>query len=256
MTPDQGQRTRRFKAVIAYDGTAFSGWQVQPGRLTVQSELEKAISEITNESPRVFCSGRTDKGVHAIGQVVHFDIAAKIPAQKLFLALNSKLPPGVRVMKISRAKPDFDARFSATGKEYRYFIFNGPQIPPHLRHFRAHVFRKLDVKAMRAAAEQLVGEHDFAAFSANPGHERDGTVRTIFSLRVKKSGSEICIAVRGGGFMYKMVRSLAGFFIRVGTGELAPDAAKTILESKTRTAHVPTAPACGLFLWRVEYKRR
>lgn len=245
--------TRRFKAIVAYDGTNYSGWQIQPKHVTVQSEVERALQEVTRETIRVFCSGRTDTGVHGFGQVIHFDSATKIPPAKLFLGLNSKLPPDIRILKISRTKPDFDARFGATGKEYRYFIVNAPQIPPHRRLYAAHIYRPLDVQAMRAAAKLLEGTHDFASFSANPGHEREGTVRTIFALRVRKSGNEIVITARGGGFLYKMVRSLAGYLIRVGTGELPPESAKQIIDSKTRTARVPTAPACGLFLWRVFY---
>lgn len=244
---------RRMKAIVAYDGTSFSGWQVQGSLRTVQAEVERAIKEITQESPRVFCSGRTDTGVHAVGQVVHFDLVSKIPARKLLLALNVKLPPDVRILKISRTKPDFDARFSATGKEYRYFIHNASQVPPHRRFYCAHVYRPLDLKLMREAAAALTGTHDFAAFSANPGYEREGTVRTIYSLKIRKSGNEITIAVRGNGFLYKMVRSLAGFLIRVGTGEMPVDAVKRIIDSRERTAHVPTALACGLFLWRVFY---
>lgn len=249
-------KLRRFKAIIGYDGTNYSGWQIQPKHVTVQSEVERAIREVTGDTLRIFCSGRTDTGVHGLGQVIHFDSATRIPSPKLFLGLNSKLPPDIRILKIARTKPDFDSRFGATGKEYRYFIFNGPQVPPHRRLYAAHIYRPLDVKAMRAAAKLLEGTHDFAAFSANPGHEREGTVRTIFSLRVRKSGKEITIIVRGNGFLYKMVRSLAGFLIRVGTGELPPDSAKRIIDSKLRTAHVPTAPACGLFLWRVDYRPR
>lgn len=247
-------RLHRFKAIIAYDGTNYAGWQVQPDRITVQSEVERAIREVTGESPRVYCSGRTDTGVHAVGQVVHFELVSKLPARRLFLALNSKLPPDIRILRIVKTRPDFDARFSATGKEYRYFIFSGPQIPPHLRFYCAHVFRKLDIKRMKAAAALLEGTHDFAAFSANPGHEREGTVRTIYSLKVRRSSAGgILIVARGNGFLYKMVRSLAGFLIRVGTGEVAPEATVSILASKERTARVPTAAACGLFLWRVEY---
>lgn len=253
MTSDKGRKTRRLKAIVAYDGTNYAGWQMQPDRVTVQSEVERAIREVTGETLRIFCSGRTDTGVHGLGQVIHFDSDTKIPSRKLFLALNSKLPPDIRILKIGRTKPDFDARMSATGKEYRYFVCNGPQIPPHRRLYAAHIYRPLDVKAMRAAAKTLEGTHDFTAFSANPGHEREGTVRTIHSLRVKKSGREITLIVRGNGFLYKMVRSLAGFLIRVGAGELPPDAAGRIIASRTRTAHVPTAPACGLFLWRVSY---
>lgn len=246
---------RRIKAIVAYDGTTFAGWQVQPGRVTVQSELERAIFEITGQTVRANCSGRTDQGVHALGQVVHFDLVTAMTAFKLVLALNVKLPPEIRILKLTRAKPDFDARFSATGKEYRYFVWNGPQVPPHLRHFRALIRPPLDVKKMRQAAAMLVGKHDFAGFSANPGHEREGTVREVYKLDVRKSGHDITIIAQGNGFLYKMVRSLAGFLIRVGSGELPPEFAQEVLHSKTRTARVPTASPSGLFLWRVFYAK-
>ena len=250
------KKTHRFKADVAYDGTGFSGWQVQPGQRTVQAELERAITELTGETVRVNCSGRTDTGVNAIGQVVHFDLATPFLLRRLFLALNAKLPPEVRVMRIQRAAADFDARFSAIGKEYRYFIWNGPQMPPHLRHQRAHVRHRLNLRAMREAASYLVGEHDFASFSANPGHERNGTVRIIHALTISRRGGDVTISVRGGGFLYRMVRSLAGFLIRVGVGDLEPSVAREIIDSKVRTARVPTAPAQGLFLWQVFYSRR
>lgn len=247
--------TRRFRAIIAYDGTDFDGWQVQPGRRTVQGELETAIESVIGSRPRVFCSGRTDAGVHARGQVVHVDLPRRMPAWQYQRALNSRLPPDVRVTRIAGTRPDFDARFSATGKEYRYFIWNDPVEEPSLRRHRDHVKVPLDVAKMRTAAAHLVGRHDFAAFSANPGHEREGTVRTVHAITVRKSGGEIIIAARGEGFLYRMVRSLAGYLIRVGAGELDPDGAPAILASRTRTASVPTAAARGLFLWRVFYAR-
>lgn len=256
MKADPAAAPRRFKAVVSYDGTDFGGWQVQRDNRTVQSELERAIREVTGETVRANCSGRTDQGVHARAQVSHFDLATGIPVRKLFLALNSHLPPDVRVESIRHAAPDFDARFSATGKEYRYFIWNAPVLPPYVRRYRAHVRPPLDVKAMKAAAAHLVGRHDFAAFCANPGYEREGTVRTLYGLRVWKRGPEIVISAEGEGFLYKMVRSLAGYLIRVGTGELAPASALEILQSRTRTARVPTAQPQGLFLWRVRYAKR
>ncbi len=244
---------RRYKAVVAYDGTAYAGWQVQPDQPTVQGHVEQVLHKLTGESPRVECSGRTDSGVHARGQVAHFDLAAAPPAARLKRGMNALLAEDIRIMALRPAAADFHARFSAAGKEYRYFIWNGPDTPPWLRLYRAPVYSKLEVAAMRTAAAALIGEHDFAAFSANPNREIDGTVRELRKLQVLARGPEITIVAQGNGFLYRMVRSLAGFLIRVGRGELPPDAAAAILASKTRTARVPTAPAQGLFLWRVFY---
>lgn len=244
---------QRFKAVVAYDGTHYSGWQVQPGKVTIQGMLEAAIFKLSGQHVRVNSSGRTDAGVHARGQVVHFDFESDIKPDKLRLGMNRFLEDDIRVLKVSRAKPDFDARMSATGKEYRYFIWNEPIMPPQKRYFHTHVYRPLDYTRMKAAASLLEGKHDFAAFSANPGHEREGTVRTIYSLKVHKKGPEFCIVAIGDGFLFKMVRSLSGFLIRVGQGDLKVEDAVRILQSKTRTARVPTADPQGLFLWQVFY---
>lgn len=246
----------RYRATIAYDGTAYSGWQVQSGQRTVQLVLEEALHSLAGQSTRIHASGRTDAGVHAHGQVIHFDLETIIPLARLKLAWNSRLPADVRVMTLQKTNPDFDARFSATGKEYRYFIWNDPILRPDVRLYRYHVRTKLDVKAMKQAARLLEGRHDFAAFSANPGYERNGTVRRIFALRVMKRGSEVVIVARGEGFLYKMVRSLSGFLIRVGAGEVKPSETTIILKSLDRTARVPTAPGYGLFLWHVYYGRK
>lgn len=245
---------RRWKAVIAYDGTGYAGWQTQPDKPTVQGTLEAALHTLTREDQRIFCSGRTDTGVHAVGQVVHFDTALGIEPWQWIRGLNRHLPPDIRVMKVARAKPDFDARFSATGKEYRYFIWNDEVLPPHLRLYRAHVARPLNLAAMRAAAGRLEGRHDFAAFTANPGYDRGGTVRRLFALKVSKRGKDITLRAAGEGFLYRMVRSLAGHLIRVGLGELPPEKTQDILASGERTARVPTAAPQGLFLWRVMYR--
>lgn len=245
--------SRRYRATIAYDGTDFSGWQVQTGQRTVQLELEQKLTSLTGQDIRVNASGRTDTGVHARGQVIHFDLATRIPLARLKLAWNSRLPADVRVMSLQTTRPDFDARFSATGKEYRYFIWNEAILRPDVRRYHHHVRPKLDVKAMKQASRHLEGRHDFAAFCANPGYEREGTVRRLYSLKVSRCGSAVMIVAQGEGFLYKMVRSLAGFLIRVGTGELVPADATHILQSKERTARVPTAPGCGLFLWKVSY---
>ncbi len=241
--------------VLAYDGTACFGWQAQPAHRTIQGELERALKELTGEQQRIQCSGRTDRGVHAREQVAHFDLAKPVVLRKLLLGFNALLPDDIRVFSLRKAAPEFHARYDATEKEYRYFIWNGPVLPPWLRHYRTLVRPPLDVPAMTQAAARLVGRHDFAAFSANPNREVDGTVRHLRDLKVRRRGREIVLVARGDGFLYKMVRSLAGFLIRVGSGELPPEAARTILASKKRTARVPTAAPQGLFLWRVRYGR-
>lgn len=243
----------RYRLVVAYDGTRYAGWQIQPHHPTIQAELEQALFKLSGERTRVESSGRTDAGVHARAQVAHVDLRAVPVLRKLQLGLNALLPPDIRIMSIRRVSADFHARFSATSKEYRYFIYNGPVMPPYLRLYHTWVRKPLDVRAMRRAARWLVGRHDFAAFSANPHRESNGTVRHLQSLRIAKTGAHVIITARADGFLYRMVRSLAGFLIRVGTGELPPDSAKTILHSKLRTARVPTAPPEGLFLWRVYY---
>jgi tRNA pseudouridine38-40 synthase len=244
---------QRYRMTVAYDGTQYAGWQTQPAHRTVQGELEQALLKLTGQHERVHCSGRTDARVHAREQVAHFDLAAPVVIRKLMLGFNALLDDDIRVLSLREAKPDFHARFQAAGKEYRYFIWNGEVMPPFLRNYRAHVRDPLDVKAMNEAALELVGRNDFAAFSANPNREIDGTVRHLRELSVRRRGQEITIVAKGDGFLYKMVRSLAGFLIRVGAGELEPGMAKTILHSKLRTARVPTAHPQGLFLWRVRY---
>jgi tRNA pseudouridine38-40 synthase len=239
--------------IVAYDGAAYAGWQVQPGAVTIQGTLEAALRQVTGAATRVQCSGRTDAGVHAIGQVAHFDLAQPYALDKLQLSLNAVLPEDIRVLGLKRARADFHARFSPKGKEYRYFIWNNPVMPPHLRHHHYLVRKPLDTAAMRRAAKLLVGKQDFAAFSANPNREISGTVRHLHSLTITRRGHAISIRARGDGFLYKMVRSLAGFLIRVGAGDLPPESARTILASKLRTATVPTAPPQGLFLWKVFY---
>lgn len=246
---------QRYRSIISYDGTNYAGYQIQPGHPTIQESVENALFETCRQRPRIFASGRTDQGVHARGQVIHFELSHKIAPVVLIRALNAVLPPDIRVESVRLAPPGFDARRSATGKEYRYFIWNGPALTPDVRLYRHHVWRPLDVKAMKEAARHLEGKHDFAAFTANPRREVDGTVRHLYRLAVRKSGNDVIISACGDGFLYRMVRSLAGFLIRVGMGELPPGDAASILQSRIRTAAVPTAPSQGLFLWKVHYGR-
>ena len=246
---------RRLKLTVGYDGTVYSGWQVQPGKPSVQGTIEAALGEIVQCAVRVNGSGRTDAGVHGRGQVAHVDVATRIPNDALFRALNSRLPDDIRILKLVHAKSDFDARRSAHGKEYRYFVVNTEVMPPHRRLYAAHVRRPLDVEAMQKAAAYFVGNHDFAPFSANPQREIATTIRYVSAFTVRRASGQIVFSVKGDGFLYKQVRSMVGFLLRVGEGRERPEAVKEILdECAPRTARVPSAPACGLFLWRVWYR--
>lgn len=245
----------RYRAIVAYDGTDFHGWQKQPGFRSVQEDLENAIRPLSPDGAPVDVhgSGRTDAGVHARGQVAHFDLARDIPPASLCRAINMRLQPDVRILRIEPAEQNFDARRSAHSKEYRYRIFNAEHMDPSLRRHRCHVSHALDIDAMRSAARDFVGEHDFAAFSANPQREVESTVRIVYSLEVVAELPEIEIRVVGNGFLYKMVRSISGYLISIGLGKAKADSVPAVIESKIRTARVESAPACGLFLWRVHY---
>ena len=244
---------QRYRIQVAYDGTSYLGWQVQPHGTTVQACLEAAIRQLTGETVKLHGSGRTDQGVHARGQVAHFDLEKDWTPGALHKALNSLLPPDIRILQAAKAAADFHARRSVVEKEYRYFIWNGAIMPPFYRSYKAHVRAPLNIHAMRAGAAHMVGRHDFAAFTANPHREVESTVREVTALQVRKHGSDLVIAVRGEGFLYRMARSIAGLLIRVGEGGVPPTEVQAILASRLRTARVPTAPACGLFLWNVKY---
>jgi tRNA pseudouridine38-40 synthase len=244
----------RYKIKIAYDGTNYFGWQVQPHHHTIQGEMETFLSEMVSQKVRLESSGRTDAGVHARGQVAHFDLEMPISNLSTFRrGLNAQLDSAIRVLTLERVSPSFHARFDAVGKEYRYFIYNGKILPPTKRFYRLHETRSLNLEQMQKAATLLMGEHDFAPFAANRKIPQESTVRTIYSFDLHKHGSDLTLRVRGNGFLYKMVRSLAGFLIDVGRGKLKPDDAKRILESGERTARVQTARPQGLFLWKVFY---
>jgi len=248
----------RFKLTIAYDGAAYHGWQVQSKYSSVQQLLETKLAGIVGQADiNVHGSGRTDQGVHARGQVAHVDLECRMTPASLMRALNSRLPSDVRILNAARAKPDFNARKSATAKEYRYFVWNDALMLPDKRFYMAHVYRPLDLSAMRAAAASFVGRHDFTSFTANPQRRVKSTVRTIFAFTVTRKGKEFCFRVKGEGFLYKQVRSMVGFLLRVGEGAEPPGAVGELLESHLpRTERVQTAPPQGLFLWRVWYRKR
>lgn len=245
--------TQRYKATIAYDGGAYAGWQVQPGQRTIQGECEWALRKICGEAVRFHSSGRTDSGVHARAQVAHFDLSSRVTPKKYLLGLNALLDEDIRVTSLTPVNSDFHARFSAVKKEYRYFIWNDRIVPPHLRHYRLQYSRKLDAGKMRAAAGKLVGWHDFESFCSHRGKVEENTERNLLELDIRKNGNEFAIIAVSEGFLYKMVRSLAGFLIRVGSGRVPVEETENILNARERNELVPSAKPHGLFLWKVSY---
>jgi tRNA pseudouridine38-40 synthase len=244
----------RFRITVAYDGTNYAGWQVQPGLPTVQQALEEAIKATCGHEVKLHGSGRTDRGVHARGQVAHFDAETRMGAKSMLLALNSRIPPDIRVVAADTVPDDFHARRSAVAKEYRYVVWNGPVMPPEERLYAYLVHRPLDMALVREGAARFVGEHDFVAFMANPQRELDSTVREIYEFEVSKAGRRIVFRVKGSGFLYKQVRSMVGMLIRVGTGAERAETITRLLDTAApRTAHVPSAPPQGLTLWKVWY---
>lgn len=248
---------RRFRFVCAYDGTAYFGWQTQPGYVSLQETIEQVLAGIVKaEKVEIHASGRTDHGVHARGQVFHCDLVTRMSERSLKMALNAhgRLPPDIRITSCREVPTTFHARFSVEKKEYRYYVWNTRLMPPTKRLYNAHIVRPLDVAAMQAAANLMLGTHDFAAFAANPNRPIASTVRTLYAFEISKRGSQICFRVQGNGFLYKMVRSLVGFLLRVGAHQEPPENVLGLLvPGSPRTARVPSAPACGLFLWHVWY---
>lgn len=243
---------RRVKLIVEYDGTNYAGWQRQINAMTVQQRLEEALTRLTGAPVTVTGSSRTDAGVHAMGQTVHFDTASGVPDEKFAYALNTMLPEDIRVRRSMSAEPDFHARFQAKGKIYRYLIHNAPHAAAIQRNYRAHVMYPLDVERMNREARAMLGTHDFAPFAASGSIVKD-TVRTIYNVRVTRRGDQVMLLVHGNGFLYNMVRILAGTLISVGTGKLEEGAIERALASLSRLDLGVTAPAHGLTLMRVFY---
>ncbi|MFB3814222.1 MAG: tRNA pseudouridine(38-40) synthase TruA [Terriglobales bacterium] len=255
---------RNLKITLAYDGADFSGWQVQPGRATVQGKLAEAIGRVTGEQVLPQGSGRTDAGVHALAQVASCAIVSPIPLPNLVIALNDVLPPAIRVLDIEEVPPEFHARASARAKTYRYRIYRGPICPPFLARYVYHHPWPLDEPAMIGAASLVCGEHDFTSFAAvDPDRTRrveeaddngPDNVRAIFCSQLIREGEELIYTVRGSGFLHHMVRNLMGTFLLVGKGTLVPGDVRRILEARNRSSNPgATAPASGLYLVGVEY---
>jgi tRNA pseudouridine38-40 synthase len=250
---------QKFKLTIAYDGTAYEGWQVQKTGTGVQEIVEKAMARLFPSRPRLHSASRTDTGVHALGMAAHFEIPraeSKMSTHKLALALNAWLPEDIRVLSASRAPEKFHARFDAAGKQYRYFVWNHAAMNPLLRHSAWQVTRPLDLKAMRAAAPLFVGRHDFKSFAASRNYEMKSTVRNLTRCDIKKSGKLLTFIIEGDGFLYKMCRGIAGTLVQIGLGKFPADEIKRMLAKKDRRMAGMTAPAQGLVLWKVYYKKR
>ena len=244
---------RNIKLIVSYDGTEFSGWQRQTDRRTVQPELEEAIGQLTGVEPATNASGRTDAGVHALGQVVHFYTASRHAPEVFVKALNAMLPRDVRVREAREMPQAFHATLDAKAKLYRYVIDNDPIGDPLQRRYSDHVYQPLDVAAMNRAAQALLGRHDFHSFETH-WPNRTSSVRTITRIAVTRNGPMVWIEVEADGFLYNMVRSIAGTLARVGTGRWAESRVGDALRAEDRREAGPTAPPQGLFLVRVRYE--
>jgi tRNA pseudouridine38-40 synthase len=237
---------------LEYDGGAFHGWQSQSGGGTVQDTLEAALARIANEPIRTVCAGRTDAGVHAMSQIVHFDVTARRPMSAWVRGVNASLPPSVAVQWARLVSEDFHARFSALARSYRYFLLNRPQ-RPGLEHARAGWHhRHLDIEAMRSAACHLVGEHDFSAFRAAKCQAKS-PVKSLVRADLRRDGDLIVFDFTASAFLYHMVRNMVGALVCVGNGERSPGWIPELLASRDRRLAAPTFPADGLYLTEIQY---
>lgn len=241
---------RNTKLTVEYDGTDYCGWQTQENGPTIQETLEKAIAEVVGSAVTLYGSGRTDSGVHAMGQTASFKTESELPCEKLRDAINAHLPSDIVVLEAEDVGSDFHARYSVKSKVYRYVILNGPARPALKRERCLFVKTNLDVEKMRQAAALCVGRHDFAAFCAEPP---ENTVRDVMRLDVERHGDKIEIEIEADGFLYNMVRRIVGALIEVGRGKAAADEIQGLLDGKGKDAGGPTVPARGLYLVEVKY---
>ena len=244
---------KRIKLTIAYDGTNYCGWQIQPNGITIEEVINKALQKLTGEPILVIGASRTDSGVHAMGNVAVFDTETSIPPERIAMALNQRLPEDIVIVKSEEVPLDFHPRYCDCSKTYEYHIIN-TRIPiPTKRLTNYFVSYNLNFEHMRQAASYLVGEHDFVSF-CNVRTDVENTVRTITALDIIENGNEITIRITGNGFLYNMVRIIVGTLIRVGRGFYTPEKVKEILEAKDRKAAGVTAPAHGLMLMEIKYE--
>lgn len=242
---------RNLKLTIQYDGTKYCGWQKQPNSSGIQGTIEYAIYEITKEKVNIIGSGRTDAGVHALGQVANFKTNSNIPAARIPDALNAKLPKDISIIDCQEVSDDFHSRYSATGKIYRYLIYNKPYRSPLYKDISYHVRYDLDIEEMRVEAQSLLGTHEFKGFMSSGSSVKD-TVRTIHNISIEESGDLIVLEVEGNGFLYNMVRILVGTLVDIGRGRIDKPL-EEIIASQDRGEAGHTAPAHGLFLKKVHY---
>lgn len=244
---------RRIAMEIGYDGTEYAGWQRQENGLGIQQVIEDTVQKLFHESVHLMGSGRTDAGVHARGQVAAMDLWHPIPTDRLLLALNANLPEDIRIYRVWEANESFHPRFGAKRKTYAYRFINGPVMPPEYRRFFTLVPGKLDLCQVEKALQYLEGEHDFHAFRSSGGMNLS-TVRTIYHTSLKRDGEGYRLEVTGNGFLYNMVRIIAGTAFEIGKGRLSPDVILEAFATGKREILGPTAPGCGLMLMHVEYE--
>ena len=243
---------RRIKLIVAYDGTNYCGWQTQPNGITVQGVLNDTLSELLGEKIETIGASRTDAGVHAMGNVAVFDTNTRIPGEKISYALNQRLPEDIRIQLSEEVEPDFHPRYCDSEKTYEYRILNRKFPVPTERLYTYFYHYKLDVDKMKAATSYLIGQHDFASFCGAKAQVKT-TIRTVTGIDVWRDGDIVTIRVTGTGFLYNMVRILAGTLLEAGLGHIAPDRMTDILSKQDRQAAGPTLPAQGLFLVKVDY---
>lgn len=243
---------RNIKLTIEYDGKKFGGWQKQPNKLNIQGEIEKAIGEITGEKIELNASGRTDAGVHSLGQVANFKTNSKIEIEKIPIAINSKLKQSIRIIKAEEVEEIFHARYSCKGKKYRYIINNSKYGSAIYRDLEYHMPMNLNIEAMQKGIKYFEGEHDFKGFKAS-GTSSKSSVRTIYKAKVIKEGDRIIVELEGNGFLYNMVRIISGTIVDIGLGKIKPEEIPEIIESKDRNRAGKTLPPQGLYLVEVYY---
>jgi tRNA pseudouridine38-40 synthase len=246
--------TKRLKLIVAYDGAPFAGWQSQRHGNTIQDYLEHSFAHVTGERVRVHGAGRTDAGVHALAQCAHADLQrGRVRAARWPAALNTALPPTIRVLRCNFVSEKFHARYSTKGKIYRYRIWAGPILPPHELNRAWHTTAPMNFQRLQVAATKFIGTHDFAAFAANRGKREANTIRTIHSVRARRKGALIEIDFEADGFLYKMVRLMVGAIVDVARGKIELEEISKRLRSHDRVSARFTAPGAGLFLIRVRY---
>lgn len=244
---------KRVKLIVAYDGTNYHGWQVQDNGITIEEVLNRTISELVQEDIKVIGASRTDAGVHACGNVAVFDTESRIPGDKFSFALNQRLPEDIRIQESCEVDADFHPRYADTVKTYEYNILNRRFELPSKRLYAAFCYYPMDIERMNQAAAYLVGEHDFKSF-CSAGAQVQTTVRTIYAVNVTKEDDMVHIRITGNGFLYNMVRIIAGTLMQVGTRLMEPEQVKGILEARDRSKAGPTAVAKGLTLVEIRYE--